>query len=79
MVIFFVFSFALVFERQNLFCAAFSVLIGHSHSIFLHGPRIPLQKFNMCNFVASVQAVVEKAGNVCEYTSRDNERRCVFC
>ena len=39
--------------------------IGHSHSISRHRPLKPLQKFNMCDFVATLKALVAKAVIVC--------------
>ena len=41
--------------------------ISHSRSISWHRPCKLLQKFNMCNFVASTQAFVSKAVIVCDH------------
>ena len=51
---------ALFFPKNRKFflCTAFSVFIGCSHSILWHKPRIPSQKFNMCDFVVSTQDFV---------------------
>ena len=48
-------------------CLALSVPIGHNHSISRHRLGISSQKFNKCDFVASTQAFVAKAGIACEH------------
>ena len=63
-----IYSFAFFFRRRKFFfCSALSIPTGHSHSISWHRPRIPSQKFNMCDFVASTQAFIAKAGIACDH------------
>ena len=50
-----------------LLCPTLLVSIDHSDSISRHRPRKPLQKFNMCDFVASSQAFVVKAVIACDH------------
>ena len=60
-----IFGFALFFWRTgNLFFLALLVSIDHSHSTSRHKPS---QKFNMCDFVASSQALVAKAVIACDH------------
>ena len=67
-VIFSVFCFALFWRTENLFgFFALLVSIDHSHSVSWHRPRKPSQKFKMCDFVASSQAFVAKAGIDCDH------------
>ena len=66
-------------DRKSFLCPALSVPIGHSHNISRHKPRIPSQKINMCDFVASTQAFVVKAGIACEDWCPYIESRCASC
>ena len=47
-------------DRKSFSYFALSVSVGHSHSISRHRPSEPPRKFNMCGFVVSSQAFVEK-------------------
>ena len=63
-------SLALLFfseDRKSFLFLALLVSIDHSLSISRHRPRKPSQKFNMCDFVASSQAFVTKAGIACDH------------
>ena len=56
------------FRRQKIFlCPALLVLTGHNHAISWPRPRKPSQKLSMCNFVASSEAFVAKAGIAWEH------------
>ena len=70
------FGFAFCFRQKIL------VSIGFSHSISRHGPCIPSQKFNICDFVASTQAFVAKAGiareHWCLYIERHRVLLCIL-
>ena len=54
-------------DRKSSLFLALLVSIDHSHSTPLHRPRKPLQKFNMCDFVASSQAFVANAVIACDH------------
>ena len=62
------FVFALFLEhRKSFLFPALLVSIDHSHSISRRRPRKPLQKFNMCDFVASSQNFFAKAVIACDH------------
>ena len=75
----FVFNLASFFSknRKSFLCPALSV--PKSHSISGHRPRIPSQKFNTYDFVASTQVFVAKAGIACEHWCPYIQRRCASC
>ena len=64
-----------VFNQNNNFPKAVVVFllhallvsIYHSHNISRHRPHKPLQKFNMCDFVARSQAFVVKTVIACDH------------
>ena len=76
---------ALFFFSEDRKSVLFLPLLGsidHSHSISQHRPRKTSQKFNMCDFVASSQAFVVKAGidsdHWCPYIVRNRAPSCVL-
>ena len=68
---FFYFEFCSFFGQKIFLWPALSVATGRTHSISRHRPR---KSSTCCDFVASTQAFVAKAGTACEHWCLYTER-----